>query len=585
MKAKCLFGFCVTASMVMASPGDLSAQTVDDSGSKRKLELEKRNEAERLRKSWLGGRTETPTLFPDLPNFKPQSPGKRSFELPSVEDMTKSSLELERQASESKKQLEAMGKQLDQQLEARRKQFHFEIDPNAPLQSLLPTPPRTIAASGIGIPQKLLDVPEVEFQAPLPKGIRPDEASKQMAHQIAKINHLNHKKADGFMEALRDERVRDLGGLPFAMGEACRRQGKSSSMFARAAQAVHMALPSADMPRLLELTKRIFSVTAASASQAILAAMTGPPVESSPTRAKDFWTVYQRDGTFDALDGRSLEAGATARIAALMQILASESPEIRLGLIDYLAKLPQAEATQALARLAIFSSEDDVCKAAIHALVTRPKADYTDTLSQGLRYPLPAVARRSANTLAKLKRTDMFPRLIDCLEEPDPRMPVLKNLHEKKVPVVRELVRINHHRNCLLCHSPVDTDRVPRDMPVGEVPIPSLPLFPGGGGYAGRFPELLVRADVTYLREDFSVLLPVPDASPWPELQRYDFLVRERVLTEEEAASYRKKLATANPYHDSALVALRELSGRDAGPSPDAWRKLLAQPNPREKDQ
>src|SRR6202035_2443984 len=133
------------------------------------------------------------------------------------------------------------------------------------------------------------------------------------------------------------------------------------------------------------------------------------------------------------------------------QIFAAESPEIRLGLIDYLATLPDAEATQVLARLAIFSSEDDVCKAAIHALVTRPKTDYTDTLSQGLRYPWPAVAQRAANTLAKLKRTDMFPRLIDCLEEPDPRMPVVKDL-KKKVPVVRELVRINHNRNCLLCH-------------------------------------------------------------------------------------------------------------------------------------
>jgi hypothetical protein len=336
MKAKCLFGFCVMASMVMASAGDLSAQTVDDSGSKRKLELEKRNESERLRKSWLGGRTETPTLFPDLPNFKPQLPAKRSFELPGVEDMAKSSLELERQASESKKQLEAMEKQLDQQLEARRKQFHFEIDPNTPLQNLLPTPPRTIAASGMVIPQKLLDAPEVEFQAPLPKGIRPDEASKQMAHQIAKINHLNSKKADGFMEALRTERVRDLDGLPFAMGEACRKQGKSGSMFARAAQTVHMELASADLPRLLELTKRInpqlppSATEAASTCQEILAAMTRPPVESSPTRAKDFWTAYQGLVAFDAdaLNGRSSEAGATARIAALMQILATESPEI-----------------------------------------------------------------------------------------------------------------------------------------------------------------------------------------------------------------------------------------------------------------
>jgi hypothetical protein len=47
---------------------------------------------------------------------------------------------------------------------------------------------------------------------------------------------------------------------------------------------------------------------------------------------------------------------------------------------------------------------------------------------------------------------------------------------------------------------------------------------------------------VTYLRQDFSVMMTVPDAHPWPELQRFDFLVRERKLTADEVEAYRDKL-------------------------------------------
>jgi hypothetical protein len=92
---------------------------------------------------------------------------------------------------------------------------------------------------------------------------------------------------------------------------------------------------------------------------------------------------------------------------------------------------------------------------------------------------------------------------------------------------------------------------------------------------------------VTYLRQDFSVLEPVADANPWPEMQRFDFLVRTRTLTDDEAAAYREKLdvreaGRPSPYQRAALMALRELTGKDTEPSGDAWRRLLELPSRRQ---
>ena len=130
------------------------------------------------------------------------------------------------------------------------------------------------------------------------------------------------------------------------------------------------------------------------------------------------------------------------------------------------------------------------------------------------------------------------------------------------MPVVRELVRVNHHRNCLLCHAPGNTGNVSPDTLTAEVPVPGQPLTPPSSGYDSTQQEILVRLDVTYLRQDFSALQPVADANPWPEMQRFDFLVRTRTLTDEEAAAYRTKLAPRetgefSPYQRAALAALR----------------------------
>src|SRR5207245_10994561 len=86
-----------------------------------------------------------------------------------------------------------------------------------------------------------------------------------------------------------------------------------------------------------------------------------------------------------------------------------------------------------------------------------------------------------------------------------------------------------------------------------------------------------------YLRQDFSMFQAVADANPWPEMQRFDFLVRTRVLTEKEADTYQEKLRNLepgrlSPYHRAALAAIRELTGRDREPTADAWRRLLKLP-------
>jgi hypothetical protein len=133
--------------------------------------------------------------------------------------------------------------------------------------------------------------------------------------------------------------------------------------------------------------------------------------------------------------------------------------------------------------------------------------------------------------------------------------------------VVHELVRVNHLRNCLLCHAPAERGKTPTETLVAEVPVPTLPLPDNSAGYGqSEFDStLLVRIDVSYLRTDFSAVRPVTDwtTAAWSATQRFDFLVRRRVLTPAETADLRARLVGVSPYRRAAAQALRELTGRD----------------------
>lgn len=350
----------------------------------------------------------------------------------------------------------------------------------------------------------------------------------QNAKQLGKIKYYATNSHDAYLESLREQRP-NLASLPFLIGDAGRLARAEREKFAAA----------------------VFNVRES--------------LRQLPTR--------------DALWNQHIYVPEDRHgVAALMQMLAAESPW-KPGLIEHLIRSESKEATQALARLAIFPGEEWIRRLAREGLQRRDTGPATDVLLLGLRYPLPAVARHSAELLVQLRRNDLAPALAKMLHEPDPRAPMLQETNGEKSYVLRELVRINHLRNCLLCHPPAITPDVcagsegsfdtvgglmgkPALALLREVPDPSKPL-PPYFEFREPIPGLSVRADVTYLRQDFSLLQQVAGANPWPAMQRFDFLIRTRLLTDAEARACQEEFlraGDASPYHQAALTALSALS-------------------------
>src|SRR5262249_38615245 len=119
--------------------------------------------------------------------------------------------------------------------------FNFKIDPNTPVEKLLPTAPKGKKPAGPMLSDDLGKVPEEAFEEQLATDVASQEASKHTAHTIAKLNHVNGKQTDSYMQALLGARS-DLAGLPVAMGDYCRTKGEQSKQFARAVATVRTAL-------------------------------------------------------------------------------------------------------------------------------------------------------------------------------------------------------------------------------------------------------------------------------------------------------------------------------------------------------
>ena len=421
-----------------------------------------------------------------------------------------------------------------QNLQAQPSEFTSVI-----LKELLSVPPSSQSAGPLLV-DDLAKVPEIHFQEPLrvrtPKNAKGTQAyldranenfemSQTISRQAAKINYLNEKKRDHFMEMLIENRS-DLAGLPFLLGDASR------------------------------LDKEL---------------------------GKHFQDAVQKARKRREVTGKSAKQNQQI-IAAWMQILAPELSRLGVSLVEFLEEFKEKEADQALVRLALYADEKNVRSAALKTLENR-SADIDGLLLQGLTYPWPAVAKNAADAMIHLKRTELVPDLVDFLDQPDPRLPTIKEIKGKRVPVVRELVRINHHRNCLLCHAPGNASDVTPQVLIAAIPLPGNPIPRDLPTYFEPAPlRLLVRVDVTYLRQDFSRMQKVPDAWPWPEMQRFDFLVRTRILTEAEAKRYQAEFARlekTSPYRQAALKALRRLTGLNAEPTAAAWRTLLANKKPR----
>jgi hypothetical protein len=255
-------------------------------------------------------------------------------------------------------------------------------------------------------------------------------------------------------------------------------------------------------------------------------------------------------------------------VVGLEQILQAELPAFREVLVKHLSKIPGPVAGAALARRAVFDLSGRVRESAVEAMRSRPREDVRPTLVAALRYPWPPAADHAAEAIVNLGDVDAVAALVKLLDLPDPLEPTCDAATGNWT--VRELVCVNHLGNCLLCHAASTGKDDPLRAPVPE-PGKRLPLIyysPKGGP--------TVRADITYLRQDFSVTQRVEKSSPWPEYQRFDYMVRRRLLSESEVVSILSTERTEDySQRGAVLFALRELTGSDAGVHASDWSRLL----------
>ena len=285
--------------------------------------------------------------------------------------------------------------------------------------------------------------------------------------------------------------------------------------------------------------------------------------------------------------GRRPEWLRPQAIPTMMQMLMPEDAPYRQILVDMLAAIPGKTSTEDLARRAVFDLDADVRRSAIASLKQRRPDDYRHVFLQALRYPWPPPAEHAAEALAALDDRAAVPELIMLLKQPDPSLPVLLN---NRRAVVRDVVRANHLNNCLLCHPPATTAAEPvlGLDPVVSNPFPTPAVLaairstqstPGSHGYGGssnpaRVP-LLIRGDITFLRQDFSVKQPgaalgVGQFGTAPT--RFDYVVRTRYVPVNLAKKVIDELGTQNyPQRDAVLFALRKLTDQDPGTTTEVW--------------
>ena len=218
---------------------------------------------------------------------------------------------------------------------------------------------------------------------------------------------------------------------------------------------------------------------------------------------------------------------------------------------------------------------------AIESLRQQPAKNYLPVLLNGLHHPWGPVNNNAAKALSTLRPETAVPELINLLDAPDPAAPVEIDNAGKKTVLVREMVRLNHNKNCLLCHSPSLSRK---DMVRVAVPSPGEPLPPrfSPAYYEDRSNPngIFVRAEITYLRQEFSEIQTVDNPGNWPAMQRFDFLVRTRPLTEAELQARQQFVGPlVMPASQKAIVdTLRSLTGVDGGFTARSWKLALGLP-------
>ena len=258
----------------------------------------------------------------------------------------------------------------------------------------------------------------------------------------------------------------------------------------------------------------------------------------------------------------------------LVQILEGEGAVYRMMLVELLQKIEGKESTQALAKRAVFDVDERIRARALKHLRSRSAGESRPVLVAGFRHIWPPAAQNAAEALKTLRDMDALKDLVAMIDAPEPSRPFVSR-EQGNVPVVPELVRLNHNLSCVICHAAAEENRDTPDF-VFVVPPSSrlLPTFPSVEYYFSG--NNLVRLDTTYLRQDFSVNMScrVVDTC-WSGPQRYDFITRLRPATEKEIAASAKPKSGSYPQREAILDVLRSLTGKDGGDNSLRWDRIV----------
>jgi HEAT repeat protein len=118
-------------------------------------------------------------------------------------------------------------------------------------------------------------------------------------------------------------------------------------------------------------------------------------------------------------------------------------------------------------------------------------------------------------------------------------------------------------------------------IPPGPRPTASQPRSLQTPGGSLIIVPLVIRGDITYLRQDFSVQQPLVDApatnGPVPR-SRFDYFLRSREANAAERLAAKVLPPSASyPQRDAVLATLRALTEKDVGTTTVAWQELFPQ--------
>jgi hypothetical protein len=430
-------------------------------------------------------------------------------------------------------------------------------------------PPRTVAKRVAPPPAakdppawlwKLTRTPEAELVRKVSEvSLHTISTKTELARDFKQTLGLHTRGSDEFIGALCRERS-DLAGLPFLKGDECRLTQQQEQSLSNTSSQVRRALDA--------LHQR-------AGDRSILNRLPGGPTSIDVKIAFDEFLPTA------ITNSRNSQSSPGESLPATMQILGPLSGIYRVELASRLEYASDDKAIAAnLVRLVLFDPDGEVRAAAVKALSLQPAESYGAKLIEGLRHPFSPIAEHAADALVALNCVEQMPSVVDFLDEPDPSAPFYRDEGRVKQSAIREVVKVNHLRNCLLCHAPVSQDGSRQSGLMALVPSPDEPLPPTTLAYYNNFgpTDMVVRVNEVYLRQDFSRLERVERSGKWPIYQRFDYLVRTRNVTADEAGQKNPKSAdgTPSPHQRAALSVLSRLTATYLGTKASDWRNEIA---------